>query len=95
MLTKNQIREELLKKAAKDPAFRKKLMANPKEAVKELYKQHKRFDSRTLEKGIVKLYVEKKDELMIVIPDQLAESGALTDEELSKVAAGSCGTCGY
>lgn len=95
MATKKEMKEQILKKAMKDATFKHKLLSNPKEALKELYKTNKGFDPSIFEKAIVKIYIEKNNELMIVIPEALTEDKQLSEEELSKIAAGSCGSCGY
>jgi Xaa-Pro aminopeptidase len=73
--------------AIKDPAFKKKLLANPKEALKSLFKGE--LDQAFLERLDVKVQEEKKNEWVISLPYVEMQRKTLSDEELEKIAGGS------
>jgi hypothetical protein len=52
--------------AIKDPSFKKKLLANPKQALKELFKNE--LTQAQLEQLNIKIQEEKKNEWIIALP---------------------------
>ncbi len=74
--------------ALKDPTFKKKLLANPKEAIKGLLKNE--LGLAHLEKLHVKVQEEKKNEWVISLPYFDVQGHHLSDKELENIASG-CG----
>jgi hypothetical protein len=68
-------------KAWKDPEFRKKLIANPRQALKEMGMQN---IPAQLKIDVMK---EEKDHWCIVLREPPAGYGSLSEEELEKLAA--------
>ena len=86
---RSQYSEQLIGRAERDPEFRKRLIADPKAAVKE-------------ELGVdlpgdldVRVVQEQPTEAVLVLP-VVSESGALREEELAGAAGGTGGSwCGH
>jgi hypothetical protein len=77
MVTKN----EIIAKAWKDPAFKKKLLEHPKETLKECgYTFH--------ENVTVKVIEESSNSYTFVLPAKPAHAQNLSDAALNKIAAG-------
>ena len=79
-----EIEKKIAIKALKDPAFKKKLLANPKEALKEF------LDEKQLGALTIKVYEEKKDEWIFSIPHLDTHGRQMSDQELEKLFAAAC-----
>ena len=71
-------------KAIKDPEFKKKLLQDPKKALKEFFKNEKNFNIDALHIHVTQ---EKKGEWIIPIP-LIHQSENLSEKDLKNVAAG-------
>jgi hypothetical protein len=81
------VRAKIIAKCWKDPAFKKKFLANPMECLKEM--------GLELPKGIkVKAIEDQKDQFTFVIPQKPVDSEELSEKELEKIAAGWEDLCG-
>lgn len=79
-----EIEKKIALKALKDPAFKKKLLTHPKEALKEVFEEEKNLS--VLDKLHIKIYEEKKNEWIFSIP-YLEENRRMSDQELEKIFA--------
>jgi hypothetical protein len=73
--------EEIIAKAWKDPTFKKKLLENPKEALKEC-------GVKVPENVNVKVIEDSEQNYTFVIPESPANAVRLSEEELEKISAG-------
>jgi hypothetical protein len=91
-----ELEQKLVIKALKDPAFKKKLFAQPKEAVREFLKNEKGIDFSILDKVNFRVVEEKNNECVITMPSMKEPGDTLTEEEMSSMAAGTTfqGYCG-
>src|SRR5262245_30133749 len=89
-----QVEQKIVIKALKDPAFKKKLMSKPKEAVRECVTplSQKVVDVSLFDKINIRIVEEKKDEWVLTMPYLQAATGTLTDAELEKTASGTVTT---
>jgi hypothetical protein len=74
----------ILARSATDPAFRQKLLTDPRAAVAE-------FSARPVSDipaSFNLVFVENKADATIVLPDPINTSGDLSDQELETVAGG-------
>ena len=71
-------------KAIKDPEFKKKLLQDPKKALKELFKNEKNFNIDALHIHVTQ---EKKGEWIIPLP-LIEHSESLSEKDLKNLAAG-------
>lgn len=82
--SKNNIREieaKVIAKAWKDPAFKKKLLSNPKAALTEM--------GVALPEGVnVRCIEDTKNSMTFVLPTTPSDSAHLSETELSKIAGG-------
>ena len=87
-----EFEQKIVIRALKDPAFKKKLLSQPKEAVREFLKNEKGAgsDLSILDKINFKVIEEKKDEWVLTLPNFQKLQG-LSDAELEKLAAGDFG----
>lgn len=90
-MKKEEVRKLMIEKALKDHSFIKKLMANPNQAMKQLIKENG-ISSKNLEEMNFKVYSEKKNEMMIVLPAELSEV-QISDENLKGLVGGWGGNC--
>jgi len=89
-----EVEKRIVMKALKDPAFKKKLLSNPKEALKECFKNEKGFDSARFEKLLVRAIEEKQGEWVLSLPYIGKEHKNLSDSELEKLFAAAEAGCG-
>lgn len=82
-----EIEGKIVAKALKDPAFRKKLVSQPKEAVREFLKNEKITDFNNFESFTVRVVPTKKLEWVVALPLLDQDGTPLTDQELGKIAA--------
>jgi hypothetical protein len=76
--------QALLSRSATDPAFRAKLLAQPRAAVAEF----NNVDESALPPSLNVVFVENKADATIVLPDFVDAEAELTGEELEAVAGG-------
>lgn len=76
-----EIRSKIIAKAWKDPAFKKKLTAHPKEALKEM-------GYNLPEKTNVKIVEDNATSYTFVLPPSPANARGLSDEQLEQAAGG-------
>jgi hypothetical protein len=84
-----EIMEKASKKAATDPAFRSKLLADPNAAVSE-------FSGKQIPSNIKVRALERSGyDVTLLLPDAVSKEGELSDAELEQVAGGGrcAGTC--
>lgn len=75
-----EIAAKVIAKAWKDPAFKKKLLSNPKEALKEMgYSFDTNMNIRCIE--------DTKHSITLVLPLSPADASRLSEKELSSIAA--------
>ena len=79
-----EIEKKVAIKAIKDPAFRKRLMSDPKHALKEIDKS---FDPKTINIRIVE---EKQNEWVLAIPYPNKKHEKLSESDLEDLFA-ACG----
>lgn len=79
-----EIEKKVVLKALKDPSFKKKLLSNPKEALKEF------CNEKQLGNIQIKIHEEKQGEWIFSIPNINEKQRELTDAELEKLFA-ACG----
>lgn len=93
---KEQIEKLLKERIISDKAFAKKLIADPNKTMHQFAKDvttHLKLSPgqlKHLAETKFKVYVEPKNEYMIVIPALYLEDTAMSDEDLRKVAGGDC-----
>ena len=86
------IEKRIAIECAKNPKFKKKFLAHPKNTIMELFKGDKHFNSKEAHKIHFVVYEEKENEMLIPIP--FIEAGhVISDEILKKVAGGTNETC--
>jgi len=79
------VAEQLISRAWEDAEFKKKLLSDPRAAIKQA-------TGMTIPEGItLKVVEETADTLYLVLPSQVAASGELSDEALEMVAGGGKG----
>jgi hypothetical protein len=88
-----EIEQKIVIRALKDPAFKKKLLAQPREAVLEFLKGEKGANLAALDKVNIRVVEEKKQEWVLAMPYLKASGEALTDEMTERLHAGG-GTLG-
>jgi hypothetical protein len=81
-----EIEKKIAIAAIKDPSFKKKLLANPKQALKELFKNE--LAQAQLEPLKIKIEEEKKNEWIIALPYIEINNDNLSSVELKKIAGG-------
>ncbi len=89
-----ELEKKIVMKALKDPEFKKKLLSQPKQTLKDFLKTEKDMDLYFLDKMNIKAYEEKKDEWMISIPNPGVETQHLTTADLEKLFAAGDAGCG-
>ncbi len=91
-----ELEHKIIMKALKDPEFKKKLLSQPKEALKDFLQSEGNEDLNIPDKMNVKVYEEKQDEWMISLPHLTKDAQQLSTAELEKLfAAGASGSvCG-
>jgi hypothetical protein len=72
--------EEIIAKAWKDPNFKKKLLENPKEALKEC-------GIKVPENVKIKVIENSEQNYTFVIPQSPANAAQLSEQELEKISA--------
>ena len=82
-----EMEKKIAIRALKDPNFKKKLLSNPKEALKEFFKGEK----ERLDMMHVKVYEEKKNEWIFSIPYLEEGHRELSEKELEKLVAANLG----
>lgn len=82
-----ELEKKIVIQALKNPEFKKKLLSNPKETLKEFLKNEKEADPTILDKTTIKILEEKKNEWMIPLPNLGVEMQQLSDQELEKLFA--------
>ncbi len=70
--------------AIKDPEFKKKLLKDPKKAIKEFFKTEKNLHLDHIQ---IKVEQEKKGEWIIALP-MIEHAERLSEKELTEMAAG-------
>ncbi len=81
------LEKKIVTKALKDPAFKKKLLASPKEAIKEALKNEKNFNFEALNQIHIRLHQEKEGEITLVIPFIKDQNKSLSDREIENLFA--------
>ena len=79
-----EIEKKCAIKAIKDPAFRKRLMSDPKSALKEIDRS---LDLKSINIRVVE---EKQNEWMLVVPHHNKKYEQLSDSQLEKLFAADC-----
>jgi hypothetical protein len=75
--------KEIIAKAWKDPAFKQRLLKDPKAAVKELGVE--------LPNDLTLRVIERKtDEIILTLPPSPSDAKEITDKDLDKIAAAGC-----
>ncbi len=88
-----ELEKKIITKALKDPAFKKRLLASPKEAIKEAFQDEKKFNHDALSQIHIHLYQEKEGEITLVIPYNKEQNKSLSDREIENLfAAGNVGS---
>ena len=80
-----ELHQKAVDKALRDANFKKKLLAHPKEALKELIK---RDPSASIDMVTVKIVKEKKNEWIFPIPYIVANSENLSEIDIKNIQAG-------
>lgn len=83
-----ELEQKIVVRALKDPAFRKKLLLQPNEAVREFLKQEKVMETRFLDNLNIRVIEEKKEEWILAIPSVSLAIGELTEQQMQWLAAG-------
>jgi hypothetical protein len=83
-----ELEQKVVIKALKDPAFKKQLLANPKEAVRDFLKNEKGFDRSLWDKITVRVVEEQKEEWVLALPSISKEGLNLSDAEMEKAVGG-------
>jgi hypothetical protein len=73
--------QALLSRSATDAAFRKKLLSDPRAALKE-------FSGHEVSPTFNVVFIENKAEATIVLPDPISPEAELNEQELEAVAGG-------
>ncbi len=82
-MSNSQIREKIIAKAWKDPAFKKKLQTNPGQALKEM--------GMNIPANVnVKVIEDTDSSYTFVLPASPANAKNLSEAELETVAGGNC-----
>ena len=86
-----EIEKKIVMKALKDPAFKQKLLANPKETIRNTFKDEKGIASADFNKINIRIIEEKQGEWTMSLPHLSKELQNLSESELEKLfaAAGS------
>lgn len=80
---RRQAEQQVLDRAATDPGFRAQLLENPRQALQE------EFGISIPETVSLRVAEEQPGEVILVLPNQPAQSGAsLSDADLEQVAGG-------
>jgi hypothetical protein len=82
-----ELEQKIVIRALKDPAFKKKLLGQPKEALREFLKGEK-VDLTGLDKLNLRVVEEQKEEWVLALPSLPAEMSAMAEEQLEKLVGG-------
>jgi hypothetical protein len=85
-----ELEQIIVLKALKDPAFKKRLLGQPKEALRDFLKDEKGIDLTGFDTLNVRVIEEQKEEWVLALPSLPAEMASMTEEQIEKVVAG-CG----
>lgn len=88
LMNRWEVERELILAASKDPKLKQKLLSQPKEALKEVFKDRLsgKMDPNIMNRNI-KTYEEKKNEWVIAWPWSRKTEG-LTEKEMEQIAGG-------
>jgi len=88
-MKKEELQSKLMAKAWKDPEFKKRLLANPKETISAFIKEH--FpNEKKLENSNFKIVEHDPKTIVIALPQAPSNAQELSENELEKLAAGWC-----
>ena len=82
------IEQKIMIKALKDPTFKKQLLTNPMEAVREFLKDVKTIDLSILNQIKIRVIEEKKGEWVMALPLLELKENVQSETELGKLNAG-------
>lgn len=83
-----ELEQKIVLKALKDPVFKKKLLSQPRETLRDFLKSEKMIDLSSLDKLNIRVVEEKKEEWVLALPSVTTDTSTLTDAEIEKVAGG-------
>lgn len=86
-----ELEQKIVIKALKDPAFKKQLLEQPKEALREFFKSDKTVNLSNLDKFNVRVIEENKSEWVLSLPYMTEKMASLSDAELEKLFAAAPG----
>jgi hypothetical protein len=80
----SQLREKIIARAWKDPEFKRRLLQDPKETLREI-------GANLPEAVVVRVFEDRKDLYNLVVPLSPADVNELTEKELLEIAAANAG----
>jgi hypothetical protein len=93
MISREPLYAKISEKSKKDPSFLKKLVNNPDETIRKIIGEITELTpevKKQLSEVKIKVYLEKPDEFMIVIPARALERQQLSSDGLKNLSGGDC-----